>query len=61
MKVEELKSELKKKLGKRTLKDFWKEHLNDIIGYTYFNIQLNGSFRMDEKVREVIEDYLNEG
>jgi len=62
MEVSVLKEKLKEKLGRgASFKDFWKEHLIGIIEYQYFLNQINGSFRLDDEVRKIIEEYLRKG
>lgn len=60
MESSELKTKLKTKIGRGSFKDFWESHLKDIISYQYFNMQLNGMFRVDDEVKEIIEKYLAE-
>jgi len=59
MEVSLLKEKLKEKLGRgASFKDFWKEHLTSTIEYQYFLNQINGSFRLDDEVRKIIEKYV---
>jgi hypothetical protein len=59
MEVNELKRKLKESLCRKSFKEFWNFYLKDIISYQYFNIQLNGSFKMDPEVKKIIEDFID--